>query len=337
MDGLTLDYLLIILKIFILEYLIILTHELIHIITALILKLKPTYVYIIPFVIYFEESKLKIKFKLLREDPVTSRTHYKSIDISSKLNYNILLKKLRYYNFVGPLFDFIIFIILLSFGLLNVKYSYLALLSLIHLTISSINFFNSDGKFAIGSKEDSRCAFDLIRSFTLCGNGKVSESSKRILTDIHMEISENIVIEEFDVNDLWNFLNNISFFTNSLLSYLNGDLLRIHNKSFDFFERLIKDFKNIKLYDYRQEEKTSIAILYYLIYKKILDRKFDIKAIDIPNLKFLNPYYEELFNLFFNKSNNLEFLSNNKNLPSYASYCNGYSKLLKNLLKYYSN
>lgn len=329
------DYFIIILKIIILEYLIIIAHELIHVITALLMKLKPTYIYIIPFVIHFDNSKFNIKFKPLKEDPVTSRTHFKAVTISSKLNYTILLKKLRFYNYVGPLFDFIIFIILLPFGLVNIQYSYLALLALIHLTISSINFFNSDGKFAIGSKEDTRCAFDLVRSFTICGNGVVPEVSKRILTDIHMEISENIEIEEFDVNDLWNFLNNISFFTNSLLSYLNGDIFKIHNKSFEFFNRLIIDFDKIKLYDYRQEEKTSIAILYYLIYKKISDNTFDIVNFNIPSLKFFTPYYKELYNLFFNNSNNLKFLNNNSNLPSYASYCHGYNKLLKNLLTYY--
>ncbi|MDU5111570.1 MAG: hypothetical protein E6248_14085, partial [Clostridium sp.] len=88
---------------------------------------------------------------------------------------------------------------------------------------------------------------------------------------------------------------------------------------------------------YRQEEKTSISILYYLIYKKIYDNSFDIVNFNIPSLKFSNPYYKELYNLFFNNSNNLEFLQDNNNLPSYASYCYGYNKLLKNLLTYYIN
>lgn len=334
------QYLIIFLKVLIIEYLIIFVHELSHYIVSLFLGFKCSFYHVIPFTFYKDGSKFKFKLKYLLRGNTTSRLHFDSIKISSKTEYNILLKKLKIFFWIGPIYDFIIFISLFCFGVSQVNYSYLALVSLIHLSISTINFFNSDGKYAIGSKEDSRIAFDLVRNFTICGNGELSYESKRILTDAHMEISNEVILDKFDVNDLWNFLNNISFFTNSLLSFLNKDLLTIHLSAFKFFENLINDFDNIKKYDYRQVEKTSISIIYFLIYKKLKDKDF------YPDDSITNKiydgcnsiYFRKLYDLYFNNNiSNIEYLMNENNMPNYITYCEGHTKLLLNIVNLYKN
>lgn len=334
-----LQYLIITLKIFIIEYIILFLHELSHYVVSLILGFKCSFYYMIPFTIYKKNSKLKFKLKPLIQGDMTSRLHFDSIKISSKLEYNILLKRLKIFLWIGPIFDFIAFIVLFCIGVTYVNLSYLALISLIHLSISTINFFNSDGKYAIGSKEDNRIAFDLIRNFTICGNDEVSCESKRILTDIHMEISENITLESFDVNNLWEFLNNISFYTNSLLSFLNKDLLTIHSSSFTFFEGLINDFDNIKKYDYRQIEKTSISIIYYLIYKKLNDISFYPSSLIMSKIYdgCNSIYFRKLLDLYFkDDSENIDYLVNEDNMPISISYCQGYNKLLFNIIELYN-
>lgn len=334
------SYLIIAFKIFIIEYSILIIHELIHYIASLILGFKTTNFYLIPFSIYKRNSKVSCRITLFKDNFITSRLHFNSINLSSKLEYNILLKKLRLYFWLGPIFDFIIFIILFSIGVSKISYSYLALVSLIHFSISTINFFNSDGKYAIGSKEDSRIAFNVVRDYTLCGNGEVSYNTKGILTDIHMEIANNTSIEPFDVNDLWDFLNNISFYTNSLISYLNKDIFTLNPSTKIFFNTLQKDFDNIKKYDYRQVEKTSIAILYYLIYEKILNESF-IPSEEISYKVYNglnNIYYQKLYNLFFNNEvKSIEFLLNEENMPPSISTYAGYSKLLINLINIYKD
>ncbi len=334
------QYFILILKVFIIEYIIIFLHELSHYIVSLFLGFKCSFYHVIPFTIYKYDGKFKFKLKPLIQGNMTSRLHFNSIKISSKIEYNILLKKLKIFFWIGPVLDFIIFIILFCIGVSNVNYSYLALISLIHLSITTLNFFNSDGKYAIGANEDSRIAFDLIRSFTICGNGEIPYESKRILTDTHMEIADEITLEKFDVNDLWNFLNNISFFTNSLLSFLNKDLLTIHSSTFKFFESLIIDFDDIKKYDYRQIEKTSISLIYYFIYKKLKDKSF------YPNDDIINNiyngcnsiYFRKLFDLYFtSNNNNIEYLINENNMPNFMSHCEGYNKLLINIINLYKN
>lgn len=334
------SYLIIGLKIFIIEYSLLFIHELIHYIASLILKFKTTSFYIIPFNIYIENSNYKFKIAFLNNDFITSRLHFNSINLSSKFEYSLLLKKLRIYFWLGPIFDFLIFVILFSIGVSNVSYSYLALVSLIHFSLSTVNFFNSDGKYAIGLKEDKRIAFDIIRNYSICGNGNISYATKGILTDMHMEVSKDISISPFDVNDLWNFLNNISFYTNSLISYLNKDIFTLHPSTLDFFNRLEEDFDDIKKYDYRQVEKTSISLLYYLIYKKILDSSF------IPNEELSNKiikglthnYYKNLYLLFFkNKIKNIDYLLSKENMPPSIYTIEGHSKLLLNLVNIYNN
>lgn len=329
------QYIFIILKIVIIEYIIIFFHEFLHFIISLCLKFKCSFYHVIPFTIYKKYSNIKFKLKPPIHGAITSKSHFNCLKISSKIDYNILLNKIRFFFWIGPIYDFLIFIILFCIGVTYINYSYLALVSLIHLTITTINFFNSDGKYAIGSKEDDRIAFNLARDFTLCGNNKVYCESKRILTDIHMEVSENIQLEKFNVNDLWNFLNNISFYTNSLLSFLNKDILTLHSSTLDFFENLIEDFDDIKKYDYRQVEKTSISIIYYLIYKKLKDTDFS------PDLEIINKvytgcnsiYFRNLFDLYFRyKIQNKKYLINENNMPSSISLCEGYTKLLLNLV-----
>lgn len=334
------NYLIIAFKIFIIEYFILFIHEFIHYIASLILGFKTTSFYLIPFNIYKDKSKFNFKIAYLKDISITSRLHFNSINLSSKLEYNILLKKLRAYFWLGPIFDFIIFVILFSIGVSNISYSFLALVSLIHFSISTLNFFNSDGKYAIGSKEDTRIAFDVVRNYTICGNGNVSYNTKGILTDMHMEIAKNISIEPFDVNDLWNFLNNISFYTNSLTSYLNKDIFTLDLSTKKFFNTLQKDFDNIKKYDYRQIEKTSISILYFFIYEKILNKSFTpSEEISDKVYKGLNcAYYQKLYDLFFNNEvKSLDFLLNKYNMPPSLSTNEGHSKLLLNLVNIYKN
>lgn len=334
------SYLLTFIKILLIEYLILFLHEFVHYISAKFLGFKVSSYYLIPF--NFEKIKSRFRFKILlfEDNFVTSKLHFNSITIPSRLKYNIILKKLRVFFFIGPIFDLIVFISLFSIGVTKVQYSYFILISLIHFSLSTINFFNSDGKYAIGAKEDSRIAFDVVRSCSLCGNGEVSYESKRILTDYHMEISENITIDKFDVNDLWNFLNNISFYTNSLLSYLNNDILSLHPSTHNFFDSIIEDYDNIKLYDYRQVEKTSISILYYLIYLKISNQTYSINDDIIKKISsdLKITYYNKLFNLYFNNEvNNISYLNNELNMPAFISSSYGYRKLLLNLIYLYDN
>lgn len=326
-------------KIILIEYLILFFHEIVHYLASLMLGFKSSGFYLIPFNLYKKDSKFKIKILIFKDNFITSKIHFNSIKVSSKLGYNILIKKLRIFFWVGPIFDFLIFIILFSIGVSKIEYSYLALISLIHFSLSTLNFFNSDGKYAIGSKEDKRIAFDIIRNHTICGNGIVSNESQRILTDMHIEIAENINLDSFDVNDLWNFLNNISFYTNSLLSYLNKDLLLLHPSTLKFLSSLENDFDNIKKYDYRQVEKTSLSLLYYFIYKKLLDISFNPKSDILDKVyKGLNSdYYKRMLLLYFNNETiYLKYLSNEDNIPPIISSSEGYNKLLINLINLYN-
>lgn len=332
-----LQYIIIFFKIFIIEYTILFLHEFCHYIVSLFFGFKCSYYHLIPFTLYKKDSKFKFKLIPPLQGNTTSKLCFDSLKISSKIEYNLLLKKLQVFLWVGPIFDFIVFIALFCIGVKYTDYSYFILISLIHLSITTLNFFNSDGKYAIGSAEDKRIAFDLVKDFTICGNNEVAYESKRILTDMHMEISENIILEKFDVNDLWNFLNNISFFTSSLLSFLNNDILNVHPVTFKFFENLIRDFDNIKEYDYRQTEKTSISIIYFFIYKKLQNKDF------YPNEEIINKiysscnstYFRKLFDLCFNSNiNNIDFLTNEDNMPNYISHYQGHNKLLLNILNF---
>ncbi|WP_207729506.1 hypothetical protein, partial [Clostridium gallinarum] len=309
-----------------------------HYITSLLLGFKLSTFYMIPFNFNQNDKKWKLNFLLFKDNFITNKLHFNSISISSKTKYNILLKKLRVYYWIGPIYDFIIFVLLFSIGISKLEYSYLALTSLIYFCLATINFFNEDGKYAIGSKEDTRIAFDTVRSFTLCGDDEVSDESKRILTDYHIEISKNISINTFDVNNLWDFLNNLSFYTNSLLSYINNDILSLHSSIYIFFNNLIYDYDNIKSLDYRQIEKTSISLLYYFIYLKITDTRYtpndDILDKIYNNLN--STYHKNLYELYFNnKTDYKNYLYTPQNIPSNFSFCNGYKKLIIKILDSY--
>lgn len=332
-------YLFTLIKIVITLYLITILHETIHYISSLFLKLKVSSIYIIPFYIYKKNSRIKFKFILDKSIFTTSFLNFKTNEITSKLEYLILLKKIQILFLVGSIFDFSIFIFLFVFGIKYFTYSYLTLAALIYLCISSIHFFNYDGKFTIGSNEDERIAYDLVRNFTLCGDGHISYRSKKILTDIYINISNNIEINSFDVNDLWNFLNNISFFTNNLLSYLNKDILNININNVYFMENLIVDFDDIKKYDYRQINKVCISIIYFSIYKKIINNDFSLsKEIEEKLLNNCSSlYHKKLYLLYFNNEvNNIPYLKDTLNIPYLNNIDSGHNKLLLNIIKLYN-
>ena len=327
------------LKVFLLEYILILCHELVHLICSIFLGLKISFFHIIPFTIYKTRTGIKINLKPRYESGFTGRLHFNCENLSSPMDYSKLIKKLKLFLWVGPIFDFTIFIVLFTWGISNNNLLYLTITAIIHLLIASITFFNSDGKYSVGAKEDSRIAYDLIRAFTLCGNGIVKDDTKRIMTDKHIEISNSINWENFKVEDLWNFLNNISFYTNSLCSYINNDLLYLHDKTEDFMETLITDFDKIKSSDYRQICKTSISILIYYIYRKIqYDNFIPDKIVVDKVLKGCNSiYYKALYDYYFNYENNnhtsyRDFLINENNMPVFARNCPGYNKFFYNLV-----
>lgn len=332
-------YLITLIKIIILLYFIIIIHESIHYIVSLFLKFKISSIYIIPFFIYKKNSHIKLKIIFDKSIFTTSFLNFKVNEVTSKLEYLILLKKLQFLFIIGTVFDFSIFIFLFIFGVTNLNYSYFSLIALIYLCIYSIHFFNYDGKFTIGSNEDERIAFDIIRNFTICGNGYISYRSKKILTDIYINISNNIEINSFDVNDLWNFLNNISFFSNTLLSYLNNDIFNIHINNIYFLESLINDFDNIKKYDCRQINKVCISIIYFSIYKKIINKDFSVtKALEEKILKNCNSlYHKKLYLLYFNDEiNNIPYLKNPLNIPYVNCLDLGQNKLLLNIVNLYN-
>lgn len=331
-------YLSLTLKVLLIEYLVLLISALIHYIFSLLLKLKIAGFYIIPFNIYKVKSKYKFKISLLENNIINFNFYFNFVNLSSKLDYFRLLKKLKLYFWISPILDFSIFIILFSIGITTVSHPYFLLASIIHFSIATINFFNHSGKKTIGATEDERLAFNLIRDYTICGNGIVTHSTKGILTDMHMYISNKNLIKPFDINDLWNFLNNISFYKNSLISYINKDIFILHPYTLDFFNQLEKDFYIIKKYDYRQSEKVSIALLYYYIFKKINDDSFtprdDISKSMLSNFKY--NYYKYLYNLYFNNDiKNMNYLLNIDNMPTSILTREGYRKLMLKLIYIY--
>lgn len=332
-------YLVTLIKIIIAIYILIILHESIHYIASLFLKLKVSSIYIIPFFIYKKNSNIKVKFIIDKNIFTTSFLNFKTNEINSKLEYLILLKKIQIFFLVGTIFDFCIFIFLFVFGIKNLDYSYLTLTALIYFCISSMHFFNYDGKFTVGSNEDKRIAYDIVRNFTLCGDGNIPYRSKKILTDIYINIANNINISSFNVNDLWNFLNNISFFTNSLLSYINKDILNININNIYFLENLILDFDTIKKYDYRQINKVCISIIYFSIYKKIINNDFlldkELEEKLLNNCSSL--YHKKLYLLYFNNEiNNISYLKNTLNIPYLDFLDSGHNKLLLNIINLYN-
>lgn len=332
-------YIILFLKVFILEYLIIIFHELTHLILYLLYGFRLKFFHIIPFTIYKNHNKVKISLKPRYEPCLTGRLHFESMKISSSLSYSMLKHKLKAILFVGPLFDFTVFTILFVLGISLENCLFLTITALLHFCIASITFFNSDGKYAVGAKEDPRICYCLISKYTLFGNGIVMDETKRIMTDKYLEVSNNVKWEGFEVTDLWNYLNNIDFYTDSLYSYLNGDLLSLDNNFILFMESIISDFDKINYFDYRQCSQASKSIILYYIYKKIENPEF------VPNKIIYNKvlqkcnsnYFKVLLNYYFDNSIvNVEeiktFLMNEYNMPISCRNCYGYSKIYYNLV-----
>lgn len=336
-----LNYILLFFKIIFFEYILIILHELTHFIVSLFLKLKCSYIYIIPFKLYKNNGKFKISVVKFFNHNITSELHFNSLNIANKEDYNNLINKLRIFLYSGPIFDFIVFISLFLIGIIFIEYAYLAIIALLHFGISTMNFFNSDGKYAIGAKEDKRIAFDLVRNFSLCANGYVNPDTKKFLTDVYKEISSEIDYKKFDVNNLWDFLNNTSFYTNSILSYFNNDLYEIEQNFIEFSEVLIRDFDEIIELDYRQEKKTSLLIAYYLIYNKLYKPHYQVdkNLYDKIYKGIKEDYYQAILRLYFDEKNEntIDYLKFEKNMPIEYNYKEGYSKLFYNLLNLYKN
>ncbi|WP_300384852.1 site-2 protease family protein [Clostridium sp.] len=331
------NYIYILLKIISLQYLIIIFHELIHFIMAKLLNLKTSLIYILPFKFYKDNSRYKFSIVNLKEIFITSYQHFDSIEVKNNKDKDKLLKKLNLYLFSSTIFDLLVFITLFLIGITIPNLSYLALLSLIHFSIATINFFNSDGKYAIGSSEDDRISFVLLRYFTICGNTKVSLDTKNYITMYHKEISKEIVYNSFDVNDLWNFLNNLSFYESSLLSYLNNDILFLDLSTIKFYDTLIKDYYKIKELDYRQIKKVSISLIFYLIYRNINNLEINLKQsfIDEILLNSKSHYFRNLYNYYYNeKMSDTNYLKNANNISMPYSISKSYEDTILNIMKY---
>lgn len=331
------NYIYTLIKIILLQYLIIISHEFLHYAIAKFLKLKTSLIYVAPFKIYKDNSKYKISTVNPKELFITSYQHFDSVEIKSNKEKEYFLKKLNLYLFASPILDLLIFIVLFLLGINIINLSYLALLSIIHFFIATINFFNSDGKYAIGSKEDERISFSLLRYFTICGNTKVSLNTKDYLTTYHKEIANNITYDFFDVNDLWNFLNSLSFYEDSLLSYLNKDISYLDPSTTNFYELLIKDYYKIKELDYRQIKKVSISLIFYFIYKNInnLEANLEKSFLDDILVNCKSAYFKHLYNYYYNeKSSDINYLKTLSNIPMPYSICKSYENIMINLLNY---
>lgn len=329
------NYIYTLLKIILLQYLIIIFHELIHYIVGKFLNLKTSLIYIIPFKIYKNDSKYKLSIVNPKEIFMTSYQHFDSLEIKSNKEKEKLLKKLNLYLFSGPIFDLLTFIILFLLGINISNLSYLALLSLLHFSIATINFFNSDGKYAIGSSEDERISFTLLKYFTICGNTKISQDTKDYISKYHKEIAQDITYNSFDVNDLWNFLNSLSFYEDSLLSYLNKDISYLDSSTVKFYELLIKDYYKIKELDYRQNKKVSISIIFYLIYKNINNLEINIEKSFLDDLlqNCNSLYFKNLYNYYYNEPlSDIDYLKNSSNIPMPYSITKSYENIILNLI-----
>lgn len=330
------NYIYILLKIVLFQYLIIIFHEFIHYIIGKFLNFKTSLIYILPFKIYKDNSKYKLSIINPKGVYITSYQHFDSMEVKTNKDKDKLFKKLNLYLFASPIFDLLIFIFLFLVGVNIVELSYLALLSLIHFSIATINFFNSDGKYAIGSSEDERISFTLLRYFTICGNTKVSLDTKNYLTNYHKEIAKDIVYNSFDVNDLWNFLNSLSFYEDSLLSYLNNDIFYLDPSTINFYELLLKDYYKIKELDYRQIKKVSTSLIFFLIYKKInkLEINLEKSFINEILLNCQSPYFENLYNYYYNEDlSDINYLGNPNNIPTSYSISKPFENIILNLSK----
>lgn len=321
---------------FIITYIFIVLHEILHLLCGKFLGFSPSLIYIIPFTIYKSDNHWHIYRKIFINKKCTSYTCYDSIDFNSITHYKKKLTLLRYYLWIGSIFDFSFFSILIMLGLTYPSTLYYLISASLCLGIATLNFFTINGKFAIGSKEDDRIAYILINYFTFRSSSTPANSTKLIMDDLYHNICTNNSQEIFDVHDLWNFLNNISFFTFSLENYLLGNISSIHPNNIKFMNMLINEYNNIVFYDYRQIPKTSKSIITYLIYCSLNNIEINItQALEESILAGCGSiYYKNLYNYFVKSNYSLkDYLINQENLGPVFAPAIGLRKFPLNLLK----
>lgn len=321
-------YLKFILLIVFIEYLLIISHELIHIISGMINKLKISYIYIYPFVITSKNNKLKIFFTSKFILNSTSYTKFKSINIIDEKDYKIKLKVVQKHLLSPYIFDIIIFISLFLLGLIKVNLAFLTMISIIHFIIITFNFFSFDGKYSIGSISDERIAFNLILHFTLFCDGKINKNTIVFLNKKYLSISKDIVIEKFNVNDLWNYINNLSFFKSYIIFHINGIFNEEDPNILLFSKMLYKEYENINLLDNRQIKETSeFLILYYIL---LYINKNDINFSFYENSLIIQKCDKYFINLYKQTKNKI--YCDSPMLPKEFLYTNQERNLLINII-----
>lgn len=320
-------YLKSILLIISIEYLLIISHELIHILSGMINKLKISYIYIYPFIITKQNNKFKIFLTSKLIFNSSSYTKFKSINIIDEKDYKIKLKVLQRHLLSSYIFDFIIFIYFFLLGLIKVNLVLLTMVSIIHFIITTLNFFSFDGKYSIGSIYDERIAFNLILHFTLLCDGKINENTVTFLNKKYLSISKKIIIEKFNVNDLWNYINNLSFFKFYIIFYING-IFNEEDPNLSLFSKMLyEEYDNINLLDNRQIKETSeLLILYYII---LYINKNNINFSFYEKFLITQKCDKYFINLYKQTKNKSYFSS--PILPKEFAYTNQERKLLINI------
>lgn len=316
------NYIIIFFYAFTISYIFIILHEVLHLLCGKLIGFTPSLIYILPLTFYKSDNRWSIYKKIFINKKCTSYTCYNSINFNSITHYKKKLTLLRYYLWIGPIFDFSFFSILIVLGLSYPSTLYYLISACLCLGIATLNFFTIDGKFAIGAKEDERIAYILMNYFTFRSSSIPQNNTKLIMDDIYYNISSNNTQDIFDVHDLWNFLNNISFFTFSLENYMLGNISSIHSNNIKFMDMLINEYDNIAFYDYRQIPKTSKSIITYLIYCNInsievtLDQHLEESILSGCS----SDYYRNLYYYFIKSDYSLkDYLINSENLgPVFA-------------------
>lgn len=310
------------------EYILIIFHELIHIIYGKINKLKISYIYIYPFILTKRNNKYKLYFTKNLLFKSTTHTKFKAINIIDEKDYKSKLKVLQRYLLSPYLFDLVIFISFFLIGLIKVNLAILTMISIIHFIIITLNFFSFDGKYSIGSIYDERIAFNLILKFTLLCDGNINSATKIFLNQKYIFISNKIVIEKFNVNDLWNYINNLTFFKSYIILNINDILYKEDPNIILFSNMLYSEYFNINNLDNRQTKETSeFLILYYIllyINKNAINSEFYDNSL---KFQICHPYFINLYKQTKDKIN-----CNNYILPREFAYTNQERKLLINLI-----
>lgn len=321
-------YLNFILLIISIEYLLIIFHESIHIISGKINKFQISYIYIYPFIILKDNNKYKLSITNTFLYKSTCHTKYKALNIIDEKDYKFKLKKIQNYLIIPYFFDIVIFIFLFLIGLIKVNLAFLTITSIIHFIIITLNFFSFDGKYSIGSKEDERIAFNLILHFTLLSDGNINSITKLLLNKKLNTISNNIKIEPFNVNDLWNYCNNLNFFKVYTILYINGIFINKNKNLILFSEQIYKDYKSINILDNRQIKETSEFLILYYIYLYINNKDIYNNFYDnILLIKSCHPYFISLYKQTKNELENKHYI-----FPKEFIYTNQEKRLLLNII-----